>query len=320
MLLQRCPWFPWLLGGCGTLAFASQTIASVSVLEFNATRIIDGCYYQDRQYHIEEGKGHVRMFTDVDLPACQQRCQREPDCQYFSFFREIHVCWLAGEGAVFTAKGGHGGVAGPKFCPGVPSGCTERPGVGFPGATVTESELSFPSHRVPEKLECWPRNITGGLYGSCHESVVLEDTSRGWPGMCSGLQEVVVPSGETCESYCRKEVSCSVYQVVNDSSNTCFHSRLTGGSDCYMSVLRKPAHILEAKRIMPVCAFSPTPLALKSWACSVPSMKITFSMSQGMQCPHAGTTATQTLAASGGSTHGHMDASLRSQKNRSSGP
>jgi len=250
MLWQGCPWCPWLFGGCATLAFASQRIAGESFLEFNATRIIDGCYYQDRQYNVEAGRGHARMFTDVDLSACQRRCQREPDCQFFSFFRDIHVCWLAGKEAVFTAKGGHGSVAGPKFCPGVPSGCTERPGVGFPGATVTESELAFPSHRVPERFECWPRNTTGGLYGSCQESVVLEDTLRGWPGKCSGLQKVVVPAGESCESYCRKEVSCAVYQVVNDSRRTCLHSKLTGGSDCYMRVLRKPVHILEAKRIM----------------------------------------------------------------------
>uniref|UniRef100_A0A7S4WAZ9 Calmodulin n=1 Tax=Alexandrium monilatum TaxID=311494 RepID=A0A7S4WAZ9_9DINO len=213
----------------------------------NLTKVIDRCYFVDRRYSTQ----HALKFADVDYLSCQRRCQNTTNCKFFGYSQDDRTCWLAGGDAVFTDYLAKGIITGPRNCPHPPAACVEVPAKGFPGETAEDTRVFFPSHRVPEKLECWPKNITGGFYDSCPDITVIEDTAHDWPGLCSGTHKVIVPWGETCQSYCRKKVTCSVYQVRNDTGKSCWHSKLFGGSNCYM---RNPEqHIkppIKAQRLL----------------------------------------------------------------------
>jgi len=217
---------------------------------FKQTEIIDGCYYRNARYWSKPTSNSSEVLQVAgNLSECQALCRNSVYCQYFGFKQEDNKCWLVGADAVYVLKWSDGIITGPKVCPAVPSGCSELPTAGpFPGADKYESKMAWPSHRVPNKLECWPKNYTGGWFNSCPVQQVLEDTALGWPGKCMGLQQVVVPFKETCESFCVKRVTCSVYQVTENK--TCYHARLKGGSQCFQRQADPDFVPFESKRIM----------------------------------------------------------------------
>eukprot|EP00929_Paragymnodinium_shiwhaense_P034909 TRINITY_DN18948_c0_g1_i1.p1 TRINITY_DN18948_c0_g1~~TRINITY_DN18948_c0_g1_i1.p1 ORF type:complete len:444 (-),score=59.23 TRINITY_DN18948_c0_g1_i1:198-1529(-) len=134
----------------------------------------------------------------------------------------------------------------------------EIPAAGFPGETGDETQKLFASRRQPESLECWPRNKAGGWYGSCDEWKVLEDSQYGWPAYCQDLVAKSgpeknswthgIPKGETCETECIKSPDCSVWVVVNDSAQACWHGQ---GSNCYQRAgfpgVRRAQRIMHGK-------------------------------------------------------------------------
>lgn len=212
------------------------------------SEIIDSCYYRNYQY--SPYLPGTTFAAVEDHVACQLTCQNITNCKFFSFWPASKLCWLSGSNAVFEPA--IGAVTGPQACPKVAAGCTELPGVAFPGATERDSKMAWPSHRVPEPMECWPTNWEGGLYDSCPRVKVLEDMETGWPGKCEGLKEVVVPLNLTCESHCRKDVHCSVFQLVQLSPLdpiTCWHATGASGTNCYMRERDAKFVPLSAKRL-----------------------------------------------------------------------
>lgn len=200
-------------------------------------RMISMCFFENHMY-APFLKG-TQAFTDVGHLECQSRCQAMANCSYFSFWPEVQKCFLSGSDAIFgpvpKTSASQGAITGPKRCPRAP--CMEMPSQDFPGATARDSVLAWPSHRVPQNLECWPKNWTAGTVDSCPHIKVVEDTDDGWPGKCEGLSEVMVPHNETCESFCRKKVTCSVFQIVQEhppfGPRSCWHADRTSGWDCY---------------------------------------------------------------------------------------
>jgi len=77
---------------------------------------------------------------------------------------------------------------------------------------------------------------------ACPRVTVVEDTNTGWPGKCEGLKEVVVPYQETCQSWCEKKASCSVWQEVqkeNSLEKVCYQTFWSPGVVCYTARLFK---------------------------------------------------------------------------------
>eukprot|EP00440_Ansanella_granifera_P046885 gb/GFBE01050768.1/.p1 GENE.gb/GFBE01050768.1/~~gb/GFBE01050768.1/.p1 ORF type:complete len:855 (+),score=141.99 gb/GFBE01050768.1/:1-2565(+) len=204
------------------------------VADFPGATLIQGCYYKNARYYSPT----TLKFTKHSVQECQEQCVMNASwgCEYFGFWPASGACYLAGADAVYTEYVSQGAYTGPRVCPSEPSACTEVPSAGYPGSNEENSKLAWPSHRVPEKLACWPKNITGEKYLSCPTVKVLEDTATGWPGKCQGLKKVVVPYLETCKSWCEKSVSCSVWQEVDMPSPQdpqCWQAFWSPGRDCY---------------------------------------------------------------------------------------
>eukprot|EP00928_Gymnodinium_smaydae_P011910 TRINITY_DN14354_c0_g1_i1.p1 TRINITY_DN14354_c0_g1~~TRINITY_DN14354_c0_g1_i1.p1 ORF type:complete len:471 (-),score=84.53 TRINITY_DN14354_c0_g1_i1:77-1489(-) len=205
--------------------------------------IIDGCYFRHRSYRGDSLPGPI---VDVkDYKECQFLCQRNTRCYYSTYIERHRHCWLNGKDAVFDNKGAHGMITGPKYCQQIPAGCTELPDPGFPGSNPDESEKMWPSHRVPDKMECWPRNSSKGWYDTCPQLTTLEDSDAGWPGVCTGLYEVRLKYGQDCRTECVKQTWCSVYVVVNNSAQTCWHGE---GVNCYQR--ENFPGVVRAQRVM----------------------------------------------------------------------
>lgn len=192
------------------------------------TLVIDGCFYRERKYH--------PAMPDMPISAdsyqeCQKKCQENAYCEVFGFWDGPKECWLGDANAAFENEGSSGSVGGPKECPAVPSGCTELPSASFPGPNHDTAALSFPSNRVPEKLECWPYDGTGGWYNQCPQATIIEDSMHGWPGYCTDVHQVTLPEGETCESQCKKNELCSVFQLREDGS--CWQAVGSPGVFCF---------------------------------------------------------------------------------------
>mmetsp|Transcript_35239 Transcript_35239/g.88805 ORF Transcript_35239/g.88805 Transcript_35239/m.88805 type:complete len:741 (-) Transcript_35239:182-2404(-) len=212
---------------------------------FDEAKVVKGCYFKDRRWVSKQSQ----QVAAGSFLECQQKCQTSPSCMFFTFTMNSTACELEGADAVYVDEDVQGMVAGPKVCPPEPFACTDLPSAAFPGSTPEMSALAWPSHRVPSKLDCWPKNNSGGWYNSCPTQTVLEDTAGGWPGKCSGLQQVVVPYMETCESFCKKKLMCSVWQTTNDTYPKCYHSHLSVGKNCYTGDTGSRA-IVAAQRIM----------------------------------------------------------------------
>jgi hypothetical protein len=104
----------------------------------------------------------------------------------------------------------------------------------FPGPTPQASNSAWPSGHQPAKGECWPKDPTTKKYKSCWYKKVLDDTERGWPGKCSGLQEMSKHDrdGASCEESCIRDPRCPVWQEVWErgvADPVCFHGY---GLDC----------------------------------------------------------------------------------------
>ncbi|CAE6968203.1 CYP27A1, partial [Symbiodinium natans] len=125
-------------------------------------------------------------------------------------------------------------------------------------STTCDSLTFFPVRRSIPKAAAKPKALAkapaprvsaskgykqgwGGHYDACPAVKVLEDTETGWPGKCLGLKKVVVPYGETCEGWCTKQVSCSVWQEIKAPNpykpNLCFHTFWSSGVSCYTRTL-----------------------------------------------------------------------------------
>eukprot|EP00929_Paragymnodinium_shiwhaense_P065863 TRINITY_DN329_c0_g1_i1.p1 TRINITY_DN329_c0_g1~~TRINITY_DN329_c0_g1_i1.p1 ORF type:complete len:568 (+),score=131.27 TRINITY_DN329_c0_g1_i1:111-1814(+) len=234
--------------------------ADANLFKNEANEVIDGCYYQRHKYDVNDaGQGRLNSesIPAETLQDCQKLCQEDSACYFFTYYSQTKACFKLGKEAIYDPADTEGSFAGPKFCPDVPTGCTEIPDRGFPGRTPDETEMLFTqAHRQPTKLECWPRNSTKGWYDSCPIRTVLEDSQWGWPGLCEGLtartgpqrkpETPVLPTGETCESDCIKDPTCSVWVVVNNSDKACWHGL---GQSCYFRDPTFPG-VVHAQRIM----------------------------------------------------------------------
>jgi len=228
------------------LASIAQPVDVDSILPGSV--VMQGCNILDGRY----GGLSTRESVAGNASACQTSCQKSPTCEYFAFRSGNSSCYLSGADALFQA--GEGFISGPKVCPEGPMGCRELPSDGFPGATASASELAWPSHRVPSKLECWPQNSTSGHYLSCPTVTVLEDLHGGWPAKCSGLTKVAVPWMETCETYCQKSLKCSVWKETSDTAPEpeCYIGHLSSGLNCYLGDASKQSSrpLSGAQRLM----------------------------------------------------------------------
>merc|ERR1712107_752886 len=139
--------------------------------------VIHGCYYQNHKY-IGDDLPNMPLYLG-NFTLCQAACQASADCYFWGYFAIHQACYLGGSGAVYDNGGAYGAVCGPKYCPTIPSGCTDLPGDGFPGWTPDETEAMFTAHRQPEKLECWPTSPDGGWYDTCDTVRTLEDYKYG---------------------------------------------------------------------------------------------------------------------------------------------
>lgn len=216
------------------------------------TKILDRCFYEQFMY--------VPFWNYSTVTAnhtdCQQKCLNLEYCKFFTFFRASGTCRFTGKKAVYRAATDQEGmtIAGPEKCPAFPSGCMAMPGPGFPGDTIESSASAWPMHRVPQNLECWPKDWEKGIYRQCKTFKTLENYAKGWPGKCQGMSIVLVPHLETCESYCKKKLTCSAFQVAQNEKpfgpKTCWHADLTAGLDCYERRSDPDFEPLSAKRFM----------------------------------------------------------------------
>lgn len=206
----------------------------------NETSPVQSCFFANHGYqpHLALNSTSENCFSTTTAEECQERCASLSVCFYFTFWGNGSRCCLSGSDATYGRQ--DGAVTGPKTCDEASSACTQLPGADFPGSSVAFSELAWPSHRVPKKLECWPKNWTAGRYLPCAIETVLEDSESGFPGLCSGLTEIpIVPQFETCESLCRKSSFCSLFQTMRSPGPTgaksCWLAYGTSGSNCYIN-------------------------------------------------------------------------------------
>lgn len=205
--------------------------------------------------------------STIDVAACQARCVSTPGCGYFTFWSSpVYRCDLATSGAILASESNVAAgvtpplsVSGPPACSSVmaPGGnpsvsapaCEELPNASlFPGATPAASAAAWPSGEVPTNAQCWPRNELTGYPVTCpvQNVTVLEDTNHGWPGKCLGLTKIKLPPQQTCESNCKQNVLCAVWQVENMTETPeCWQGSM--GSSCYH---RPGFHAARAQRIM----------------------------------------------------------------------
>lgn len=200
---------------------------------FPQSTIIQDCFYKGARYY----SPFSLKFRKNNVYECQKQCVLNATwgCEYFGFNPFTGSCYLAGSDAHFTTYLGEGLYTGPRVCSKLPAGCSEVPSTDFPAQDELASKLAWPSHKVPAKLECWPKNYSSGSYASCPVVTVLEDTAAGWPGKCLGLSKVIVPNSETCKSICEKSPSCSVWQVATNDNyvDECWISSFSAGEFCY---------------------------------------------------------------------------------------
>jgi len=210
-----------------------------SPMKFPDVDLIDGCYYKHARY--ESPFAHKTNASTIH--ECQQKCVESVGlkCFFFGFHPFSGACHLAPADAAF-APYSHDFYAGPKVCPEQPVVCTDVPTPAFPAADAEMSKMAWPVHMVPAKLGCWPKDYVGKKFMACPRVTVVEDTNTGWPGLCEGLKEVVVPYQETCQSWCEKKASCSVWQEVqkeNSLEKVCYQTFWSPGVDCYTTRLFK---------------------------------------------------------------------------------
>eukprot|EP00930_Biecheleria_cincta_P095123 TRINITY_DN87146_c0_g1_i1.p1 TRINITY_DN87146_c0_g1~~TRINITY_DN87146_c0_g1_i1.p1 ORF type:complete len:869 (-),score=130.71 TRINITY_DN87146_c0_g1_i1:212-2776(-) len=219
------------------------------VLKFPHAELIDGCFYKNARYG---GPGETLEFKKRTIYECQKQCVLNASwgCEFFGFFPASGACYLGGSNSTFTQSFGEGGYTGPRVCPERPVACTETPSADFPGVDERSSSLAWPSHKVPGNMECWPKDYVTHLFKSCPGVKVLEDTASGWPGRCLGLKQVVVPLHESCQSWCGKQVSCSVWQEVDrpyPDPAECWHSYFSPGSECFTRALHNGSEAVTWK-------------------------------------------------------------------------
>lgn len=207
-----------------------------SPMKFPHIALVEGCYYKHARYY----SPFSQKTNATTIHQCQQKCvaSTEIKCFFFNFFPSTGACLLAPADAAFTAYLSKDSYAGPKVCPQEPVVCTDLPTPAFPAADSEMSKMAWPMHMVPPKLGCWPKDFVGKKFKNCPRVTAVEDTATGWPGKCLGLDEVVVPYKETCQSWCEKQPGCSVWQEVDQGGETaCFQTFWSSGYNCYQRIV-----------------------------------------------------------------------------------
>ena len=74
----------------------------------------DACFVEDMGWPGNE-IGTAPITVD-DPASCQKECQKNDECQVWSFNSGSGACWLKTEKASESPGGGR--TSGPKFCPG----------------------------------------------------------------------------------------------------------------------------------------------------------------------------------------------------------
>ncbi|CAK9111434.1 unnamed protein product [Durusdinium trenchii] len=232
------------------LALDGDGSTKANVARFPQAELIDGCFYKNARYF----SPFSQRTNATTIYECQKKCvsTSEIKCLYFGFWPSTGVCYLAPADAAFTAYLSEGAYTGPAVCPEIPTVCTEIPTAAYPAASPEMSKMAWPMHMTPPKLSCWPKDFIGKRYKSCPTMTVVEDTATGWPGKCLGLREVLVPYGETCQSWCEKQIACSVWQEVeqkNPKQTLCYQTFWSPGYNCYARILDNGTEDLSFKPV-----------------------------------------------------------------------
>eukprot|EP00439_Symbiodinium_sp_Y106_P072418 s108_g13.t1 len=222
-----------LLGAWPALLGEAQDVS------FPQATLIDGCVYKHARYYSPTS---VRTETRT-WRECQAACVKSTEiaCAYFGFYPDVGTCYLTGADAAFTDYLSHGSYSGPAVCPSRPDFCTTTIVGEYPAAHGEASKQAWKDHVIPNKLACWPKNFKDKKYENCPSMSILEDgpdTETGWPGKCLGLKQVVVPYGETCSSWCTKQVSCSEIKDPDPYKPVlCFQTFWSAARSCYTRTL-----------------------------------------------------------------------------------
>mmetsp|Transcript_55299 Transcript_55299/g.157412 ORF Transcript_55299/g.157412 Transcript_55299/m.157412 type:complete len:753 (-) Transcript_55299:189-2447(-) len=200
----------------------SQSLFDLSYM----TNFPPGCFYTGMEMSDQmTGMNSTRSTSSTEsLKQCQLLAQQTPGAEHFTYYPFTGECNFASLAAQMTPYKQKGvSIAGYTNCPTQADireagTCTsEVPGPGFPGETAQGSQGSWPSGRQPTSLECWPENWVGQKLG-CSAVDTLQDTKDGWPGVCSGLEQVPVSFNMSCEESCRKNASCASWQIGTEGN------------------------------------------------------------------------------------------------------
>jgi len=122
----------------------------------------------------------------------------------------------------------------------------------FPGHTAEDTNAAWSEGRQPASLDAWPADPSGAPV-PCYDTVPLEDTADGWPGVCENLDyhsEIADVAG--CRETCFHTPSCAVWQWRNGSG--VIGSMLSGcsmgtGTRCWGHSNVDPADVFAAQRL-----------------------------------------------------------------------
>eukprot|EP00929_Paragymnodinium_shiwhaense_P030788 TRINITY_DN17383_c0_g2_i1.p1 TRINITY_DN17383_c0_g2~~TRINITY_DN17383_c0_g2_i1.p1 ORF type:complete len:700 (+),score=149.76 TRINITY_DN17383_c0_g2_i1:48-2102(+) len=157
---------------------------------------------------------------------CQAKCQENPECGKFRYHEDTKGCQLAPKDSWYIndrhCHGAYGNshcVAGPSACEPIPQWCNAVPDpTKFPADSQLESNKAWPMNLQPPNMQCWPHgpNEWPRLCGE-EPVTVLEDTAKGWNGLCQGLDPInTMPKGKTCADMCKDDLWCSEWALVQN--------------------------------------------------------------------------------------------------------
>lgn len=195
-----------------------------------------GCFVMDFAYVLSL---HGMGTKAASMERCQELCQAQTSCTFFSYWNTTGECRFADVTAekVHTAAGV---VSGWGLCPSNatlkdPICVSAVPQNGFPGFTANASHQAWKGGRQPRSLECWPQRFNG-FYQDCG-TTVIEDTAKGWPGTCTGMMKRMPLSdheafsaADMCREFCRQDPACPAWIIGADGD--CYYGM---GHDCYYS-------------------------------------------------------------------------------------
>jgi len=188
---------------CGTLLLLHNIGGRGS--EFSDSSITTGCLVRDFV-----GTASQIVTSATTVPECKKACVDSDTCKQFSFL--VDVCKLGDEDFGKHLTKTEKAISGPKECTEPASACSNKPGNGFPAATIAESPGAWSSGFQPTNMQCWGRTSAGGFQETEHVKKLegVEEVTK-----CDGMVATEL-TGKTCEEHCKADINCAAWKLRSD--------------------------------------------------------------------------------------------------------